>query len=56
VSGVDRFSHIADEDYSAAMPPPERLSVMIMNRVAQTQPDMVLQLPLGSQLTSEYKV
>lgn len=56
MSGVDRFSHIADEDYSAAMPPPERLSVMIMNRVAQTQPDMVLQLPLGSQLTlSEYR-
>ncbi|KAL9294371.1 putative SWAP/Surp superfamily protein [Arabidopsis thaliana] len=48
---VDLFDFVGGGNYSAAMPPPERLSVMIMNRVAQTQPDMVLQLPLGSQLT-----
>ncbi|CAL9247079.1 unnamed protein product [Arabidopsis halleri] len=40
--------------YSASMPPPERLSVM-MNRVTLSEPDMLLQLPLGSQLASVRK-
>ncbi|EFH52208.1 hypothetical protein ARALYDRAFT_906172 [Arabidopsis lyrata subsp. lyrata] len=54
VGGVDRFAHLDDEDYSASMPPPERLSVM-MNRVTLSEPDMLLQLPLGSQLASVRK-
>ncbi|XP_010507339.1 PREDICTED: uncharacterized protein LOC104783942 [Camelina sativa] len=53
VSGVDCFAHMDVADYSAAMPPPERLSVMMNRLTQQTQPpDMLLQLPLGSQLTN----
>ncbi|XP_010467694.1 PREDICTED: uncharacterized protein LOC104747709 [Camelina sativa] len=53
VAGVDCFAHMDVADYSATMPPPERLSVM-MNRLTQQSqpPDMLLQLPLGSQLAN----
>ncbi|XP_010426417.1 PREDICTED: uncharacterized protein LOC104711417 [Camelina sativa] len=53
VSGVDCFAHMDVAEYSATMPQPERLSVMMKRLTQQTQrPYMLLQLPLGSQLTN----